>query len=126
MFQRILFIGGTELYRQIKGPFEAELFSLDVSYNCAEALRLIMAFEFELILCETPSSFPVQMFRLAVERTKPNLARRILFLISMATDEHARGALRSMKAPLLWTPCEMHVLFETIDCILERRPPPRA
>jgi FixJ family two-component response regulator len=57
------------------------------------------------------------MFYTAVERVKPQLCPRIIFVTGQRGDLKVEEFIRRVRAPVLWKPFQMRDLFETIKAL---------
>lgn len=60
------------------------------------------------------------MFYKAVERTKPHLCQRFVFMTGHQADKDVNDFIRSIRGLVLWKPFEMHQLTEAIGIILKK------
>ena len=86
-----------------------------------EGLRQIMARDFDVILCDmVMPHVPGDMFYLAVERTKPALCKRFVFMTGYRADPKIDSFLRKTGGYVLWKPFETLQLSNAINVILQR------
>src|SRR5204863_460708 len=89
--------------------------------NAVEGLREIMVMDFDVIICDTMMPhLPGSMFYFAVERVKPWMCSRFLFLMGENTDARTHSFVRRTGALTVWKPFEMHVMFETINLVIKK------
>jgi hypothetical protein len=60
------------------------------------------------------------MFYMAVERIKPHLCKRFIFMTGYKGDPKYDAFVRKIKGLVLWKPFHLQDLQQTIDHILER------
>ena len=60
------------------------------------------------------------MFYMAVERTKPNLCKRFIFMTGHKGDPKIDAFIRKVRGLMLWKPFELHDLQATIEAILKK------
>jgi hypothetical protein len=65
-------------------------------------------------------NLPGDMFYLAVERTKPGLCKRFLFMTGHAADPKWDSFIRKVNGVILWKPFELHELMERIALVLNK------
>lgn len=107
----------------LKEALEAQGHSVTVVSNGAEGLKLILATDFSVILCDmVMPNFPGEMFYLAVERARPYLCKRFIFMTGHQGDRTIEQFIRRIKGLMLWKPFEMHVLFEAIQVVNSKNP----
>jgi CheY-like chemotaxis protein len=99
----------------LKEDLEAEGYQVTVVSNGAEGLKKILTNDFDIILCDmVMPNFPGDMFYLAVERVRPNLCKRFIFMTGHQGDSKIGEFIRRIRGLMLWKPFEMHVLFDAI------------
>jgi CheY-like chemotaxis protein len=87
-----------------------------------EAVRLVMARDFDVILCDmVMPNFPGDMFYRAVERTKPDLCRRFIFMTGFRGDQKITEFIGKVGGFILWKPFEFRVMMEAIATLEGKR-----
>jgi DNA-binding NtrC family response regulator len=96
--------------------------------NGAEGLKCILASDYDVILCDmVMPGFPGDMFFRAVERVRPHLCRRFIFMTGHTGDPRITDFVRSVGGFLLWKPFEIPSLLEAVRAVLKAHPvPPQA
>jgi DNA-binding NarL/FixJ family response regulator len=85
-------------------------------------LKKILSDDFEIILCDmVMPNFPGDMFYLAVERVRPNLCKRFIFMTGHKGDPKIGEFIRRIRGLMLWKPFEMHVLFDAIKAVNSKK-----
>ena len=80
--------------------------------NAVEGLRAIMYLDFDIIVCDmVMPTFPGDMFYRAVERVKPALCKRFLFMTGHRADPRWDTFIRQVGGLMLWKPFQMHELL---------------
>lgn len=98
-------------------------FQVTTVSNGVQGLRKIMESDFDVILCDmVMPNLPGDMFYLAVERTKPGLCKRFLFMTGHAADPKWDSFIRKVNGVILWKPFELHELMERIALVLNKAP----
>ena len=86
-----------------------------------EGLKLIMVGEYDVILCDMMMpNLSGDMFYLAVERTKPLLCKRFIFMTGHKGDPKIDAFIRKVRGLMLWKPFEMHDLQAAILAIRKK------
>lgn len=86
-----------------------------------EGIKHIMATDFDVILCDmVMPNMPGDMFYRAVERVKPHLTKRFLFMTGHRGDPKIDAFIRSVKGLILFKPFELHTLNEYIDAVVRK------
>jgi DNA-binding NtrC family response regulator len=102
----------------LKEALEIQKYLVTVVPNGAEGLKKILAADFNIILCDmVMPNFPGDMFYLAVERVRPHLCNRFIFMTGHQGDRKIEAFVRRIRGLMLWKPFEMHVLFDTIKAV---------
>ncbi|EDY17273.1 response regulator receiver protein [Chthoniobacter flavus Ellin428] len=92
--------------------------------NGADAIRAIMAFDFDLIICDMTMPFMAgDMFYLAVQRVKPQMVPRLLFVTDPEATE-INTYIQSIKGQIVYKPVEADELERAIRILLARRKRP--
>jgi DNA-binding response OmpR family regulator len=86
-----------------------------------EGLKKIMADDFDLVICDmVMPNLPGDMFYLAVERTRPRLCRRFIFMTGHRGDPKIDAFIRRVGGLMLWKPFQMHELQMAIQSVLRK------
>ncbi|MFT4586214.1 MAG: two-component system NtrC family sensor kinase [Limisphaerales bacterium] len=100
---------------------ELEGYQVAVVHNGVEGVKMVMGESFDLILCDmVMPNMRGDMFYKAVERTKPRLCKRFVFMTGHQTDKEVNDFIRGIRGLVLWKPFEMHQLTEAIGLILKK------
>jgi DNA-binding NarL/FixJ family response regulator len=91
-----------------------------------------MASDFDIILCDmVMPSLPGEQFYLAVERTKPHLCKRFIFMTDHQADPKTEAFIRPVRGLMLWKPFRLADLLTAIAIAWKKvpeasgsRPPP--
>ena len=119
-FERILVISDEETSERLKEIFGVKLYAINSTGLASEAIKRVLAFEYELIICDISlTSFPTETFYLTVERLRPKLIKRFL-LIGDHRYCSAIDFAREKHVVILWRPLQPHVLVETVDAMIKR------
>ena len=106
----------------IKETLESEGYNVATVSNGAEGLKKILTDDFEVILCDmVMPNFPGDMFYLAVERARPHLCKRFIFISGHQGDRNIDQFIRSIRGMMLWKPFEIHVLFDAIKAVISKK-----
>ncbi len=107
----------------LKESLETQGYVVIVVSNGTEGLKKIMATDFSIILCDmVMPNFPGDMFYLAVERVRPRLCQRFIFMTGHKGERKIEQFIRGIRGFMLWKPFEMHVLFEAIKAVNDKHP----
>jgi DNA-binding response OmpR family regulator len=87
----------------------------------AEGVQKIMATDYDVILCDMiMANFPGDMFYRAVERVRPHLCKRFIFMTGHAGDTRIDTFIRGVRGLMLWKPFELPQVLEAIQAILRK------
>lgn len=105
----------------IKEFLAAQHFDVIAVENGVEGVKQVMATDFDVILCDMAMpKLPGDMFYLAVERTKPHLCKRFIFMTGHRGDPKIDEFIRRVKGLMLWKPFEMYMLTEAVQSVLKK------
>lgn len=97
-------------------------FQVTAVKNGVEGLKHVMAADFDAILCDMMMpNLPGDMFYTAVERTKPHLCKRFIFMTGHRGDAKIDEFIRRVRGMMLWKPFEMHTLTDALRATLKKR-----
>ena len=89
--------------------------------NGVEGLRRIMVEDFDLVLCDlVMPTFPGDKFYLAVDRVKPALCRRFLFMTGHRAEPRYETFIQEIGGLILWKPFGTRELHAAIQNVLRR------
>jgi two-component system cell cycle sensor histidine kinase/response regulator CckA len=84
-----------------------------------EGLKRVMAHDFDAIVCDMLlPSLPGDMFYIAVQKVKPDLCKRFVFMTGHKGDKKIDDFIRSVGGLMLWKPFEPHELLRAIDSVI--------
>jgi CheY-like chemotaxis protein len=111
----------TALTEELKPFFAYNGFNLVAVTNGVDGLKQIIARDFSAIICDMMMpSLPGDMFYRAVERTKPLLCKRFIFITGYKGNRDIEEFIRKVNGVMLWKPFETHQLMDAIQVVLER------
>ena len=110
-----------DLASTLKEFFSNEGFSVTHAVNGVDGLKRIMAGDFNLILCDMlMPHLAGDMFYTAVERVRPDLCKRFIFMTGHQGDPKWDAFVRRVGGIMLFKPFELHVLIEAIQTVLKK------
>jgi DNA-binding response OmpR family regulator len=110
-----------DLANTLKLLLESHNFIVTTCSNGADALREVMAFDFDVIICDMlMPKMPGDMFYLAVQKTKPQLSTRFLFVTGHADNPKVESFLKSIDAKVIFKPVLTEELVSMISFVLNR------
>jgi DNA-binding response OmpR family regulator len=105
----------------LKLLLESRNFIVTTSHNGAEALREVLAFDFDVIICDMlMPKMAGDMFYLAVQKTKPEMAKRFLFVTGHADNPKVNSFLKSIDGLVVFKPVLTEELVRMISLVLKR------
>jgi len=101
---------------------ESVLFDVTAVTSGVEGLRAVMARDFDVIVCDMlMPTVPGDMFYRAVERTKPHLCKRFIFITGYKGVPRIDDFIKSINGTILPKPFHMDDIKELIHYTLSRR-----
>jgi DNA-binding response OmpR family regulator len=111
----------TELADTLKQLLEARNFIVTLAKNGVEGLRETMAMDFDVIICDLMMpTMPGDMFYLAVQKTKPHLCSRFLFVTGHGDDPRTKEFLQSTDGLTIFKPVPSEELVQMISLVIQR------
>jgi len=110
-----------QIAQVLKSLLEAHNFIVTTSNNGADALREIIAFDPDVIICDMlMPKMAGDMFYLAVQKTKPHLTSRFLFITGHADNPKVDSFLKDIDAQVVFKPVLSDDLIRMISLVLKR------
>jgi DNA-binding NtrC family response regulator len=104
----------------VKEYLETFGYSVTIAGDGVQGLKRIMEKDFDVVLCDLlMPNLPGDMFYVAVERVKPQLAKRFIFITGHQNHPKISEFVKKVRALTLFKPFEMHLLQETIQAALK-------
>jgi CheY-like chemotaxis protein len=104
--------------RELLDPIRYEVTQVD---NGVEGLKKIASADFDIVLCDMMMpTLPGDMFYLAVERTKPYLCKRFIFMTGHRGDPKWDAFVRKVGGLMLWKPIQVRDLLDGIESVLKK------
>lgn len=105
----------------LKLLLESRNFVVSTAKNGLEALREVQAFDFDVIVCDMlMPKMAGDMFYLAVQKMKPELSKRFLFVTGHAGNPKVESFLKSIDALVVFKPVLTDELVRMISLVLKR------
>jgi DNA-binding response OmpR family regulator len=110
-----------ELADTLKALLESRNFVVTTAPNGAEGLREILAMDFDVIICDLMMpQLAGDMFYLAVEKTKPHLCDRFIFITGYTGTPRVDRFLSETDPIVLIKPVLVDELVEMISLVLRQ------
>jgi DNA-binding response OmpR family regulator len=105
----------------LKEFLEANNYKVTTAANGVEGLKHVLASDYDVIICDMMMpNLPGDMFYLAVEKTKPHLCRRFIFISGYKNDPKIDGFIRKVKGLMLNKPLHIRYLLDSIKLVLKK------
>ena len=110
-----------ELADTLKALLEGYNFLVTTVGNGVEALREVMRLDFDVIICDMlMPEMPGDMFYLAVQKTKPELCRRFLFITGHSGNPKVDSFLKKVNGLVVYKPVPTEELVRMISRVLKQ------
>jgi DNA-binding response OmpR family regulator len=110
-----------DLADTLKLLLESRNFVVTTVSNGVEGLREVMSLDFDVIICDMMMpAMPGDMFYLAVQRTKPHLCSRFLFVTGHGDNPKVNDFLKRTDGLVLFKPVLTEDLVRMISLVLKR------
>jgi DNA-binding response OmpR family regulator len=110
-----------DLAHALKDLLEARNYLVTTVSNGAEALREVMEMDFDVIVCDMMMpEMPGDMFYLAVQKTRPALARRFLFITGHGDNPKVDAFLKRNEGLVIHKPVKTDELVRMITLVMNR------
>jgi CheY-like chemotaxis protein len=116
---KVLLLEDDAAFREIMTDFLQENgFEVTPTQNGVEGVHHVLASDFELILCDLMMpTLPGDMFFRAVERMRPHLCARFVFMTGHRGNQRINDFIDSVSGAVLTKPFRVSDLFEMIDFV---------
>lgn len=121
MAKTVLLVEDDAAFAEIlKESLESYSYSVTVANDGVQGMKRVMEKDFDIILCDLlMPNLPGDMFYIGVERVKPQLAKRFIFITGHQNNPKISDFVKKVRALTLFKPFEMHLLLETISVALK-------
>ena len=110
-----------EFATTLKAVLEEQDYRVTVVPNGAIGVQRILAADFDAILCDmVMPGFPGDMFYVAVQRSRPHLCERFIFMTGHQSEPKVAKFLAGVKNRTLAKPFEMRQLFDALESVTGR------
>jgi CheY-like chemotaxis protein len=104
------------VYEALLGGFQ---FEVHTATDGALALKMILAQDMDAVLCDIRMpELDGDLFYSAVERSKPHLCNRFIFITAAGDDPKYHGFLKRVKSPVLHKPVHPAKMLEELRRLL--------
>ncbi len=106
------------IYKELLG---SQGYIVSVAPNGAEALKVIMKQDLDAVICDMMMPHMAgDMFYLAVERVKPNLCKRFIFVTAYDSNPKISEFFKKVKAVPLYKPVTHSKMLGTLNILNQR------
>ena len=125
--KRILLLEDDEMLKNaIKEYLETNFYDVVAVSNGAEGVRAVLKQEFDVIVCDMMMpKLPGDMFYTAIERMRPHLCRRFIFITGHRGNPKITDFIKQVKGAMLAKPFRMDDLIEAIAFVQVKAANPR-
>jgi len=110
-----------ELADTLKALLESRNFLVTTVKNGVEGLHEVMSMDFDIVMCDMMMpTMPGDMFYLAVQRTKPRLCNRFIFITGHSGNPKIDDFLKKVDAIVLYKPVSTKDLVNAISFVLKK------
>ena len=110
-----------DLATELKSILESRNFFVNTAPNGAAALREVIAMDYDIIICDLMMPHMAgDMFYLAVQKTKPEIAKRFLFITGHPDNPKVEAFLQKIDGLALFKPVLSDDLIRMISLVLKR------
>jgi len=110
-----------DLANTLKELLESHNFVVTTVQDGVDALREVMNFDFDVIICDMlMPKMPGDMFYLAVQKTKPDLCRRFLFVTGYGDNPKVEAFLKRVDGLVIFKPVLSDDLIHMISIVMKR------
>jgi CheY-like chemotaxis protein len=94
---------------------------VDAVTDGVQGIKKVLASDYSVILCDmVMPNVAGDMFYIAVERVKPHLCKRFLFMTGHRGDRKIDDFIRKVRGLILWKPFQSHILMESIKAVEQK------
>ena len=111
----------SQLSEILKEFLESNGYEVTTAKDGVEGLKKTMVNDYDVILCDMlMPNLPGDKFYIAVERIKPHLCKRFLFMTGHHGNPKMEVFIRRIGGLVLFKPFELHVLLESVLVIIKK------
>jgi DNA-binding NtrC family response regulator len=120
--RHVLLLEDDEMLKNvIKEYLDSNFFEVCAVSNGAEGVRAVLKQEFDVIVCDMMMpKLPGDMFYTAIERMRPHLCRRFIFITGHRGNPKINEFIKQVRGTMLAKPFRMDDLIEAIAFVQVR------
>ena len=93
-------------------------YQVELAADGVQGIKKIMVSDYSVILCDmVMPHLAGDMFYTAIERVKPHLCRRFVFVTGHQGDRKVDEFVRKVRGLVLWKPFQTPILIETLRAV---------
>jgi CheY-like chemotaxis protein len=117
--KRVLLLEDDEMLKNaIKEYLEGNYYEVVAVSNGAEGVRAVLKQEFDAIVCDMMMpKLPGDMFYTAIERMRPHLCKRFIFITGHRGNPKINDFIKQVKGAMLAKPFRMDDLIEALGFV---------
>lgn len=118
--KRVLLLEDDEQFQEIMKEFlESNFFDVVAVRNGVEGVQEILKTDFDVIVCDMMMpTLPGDMFYLAVERMRPHLCKRFVFITGYRGNPKITEFIKKVNGTILIKPFHVDDLLETVAFVM--------
>jgi DNA-binding NtrC family response regulator len=118
-YKRVLLLEDDEMLKAaIKEYLETNFYEVVAVSNGAEGVRAVLKQEFDAIVCDMMMpKLPGDMFYTAIERMRPHLCKRFIFITGHRGNPKVNDFIKQVKGAMLNKPFRMDDLIEAVALV---------
>ena len=110
-----------ELAQTCQRLFEEHGYIASVAPNGVLALKTLLVTDVDAIVCDLKMpQLEGDMFYVTVQRVKPHLCDRFVFITGMAADSKFQTFIKQVAAPVLFKPVPFEKLLQAVESVLPK------
>lgn len=110
-----------ELAQAYKALLEEHGYTAITAPNGVLALKIVLKIDVDAIVCDLKMpQLEGDMFYMTVERVKPELCSRFVFITGVGSDPKFQAFIKRVPATVLFKPVETAVLLREIEKVIRR------
>ena|SRR5271154_4169598 len=108
----------TDFANTLRDSLESLGYRVTIVPTGAEGVQQILASDFDAIVCDmVMPNFPGDMFYLAVQRSRPHLCKRFIFITGHQDNPKIAQFIKQSGRLVFWKPFEMRRLFDALESL---------
>jgi DNA-binding NtrC family response regulator len=118
-YKRVLLLEDDEMLKTaIKEYLETNFYEVVAVSNGAEGVRAVLKQEFDAIVCDMMMpKLPGDMFYTAIERMRPHLCKRFIFITGHRGNPKINDFIKQVKGAMLNKPFRMDDLIDAVALV---------